>query len=130
MEDISPDDLAKSLGVSRADVDAMRKKLGIKCVRVDQKWVVPAEKAEIIANELSLPTELRGETLSARAIRAAPNPSWAYCAVEGIDEMTPVLIPRRYASTIVGKTFRCEKIQDKDGVTYRHEYFRSLNSFC
>lgn len=129
MEDIKFSDFCDSVGAERAEIDKIRKKLGIKCRLESGDWVISLDEAEVLRKKLALAPEFHAETLMAKAVRRAPNPNWLYCSIEGEDLVQPVLIPRRFHGRLDGKRFPVERIVDKNGVTYRHEWFARLSSY-
>lgn len=129
MEAIKLDELAKECQVPRQQIDELRRKLGIKCKKRDNVWTITADEAEILRRELDLPAELQSPTYYATGLHPAANKNWVFCTIDGYEGKHPVLIPPRYWGKLIKKRFPVERIEDANGVTWRHEWFRNLNSY-
>jgi hypothetical protein len=129
MEAISIADLAEISGISRERIEEVKSALGIKCVRDGSRWLLTPSDACLLSRELDLPDNLQIHTEYAVGIAPAKNPNWYYCKIDGINEKTPVQIPRRFWGKMHGKRFRVEKVTDKNGTTWRHEWFRKAYAY-
>jgi hypothetical protein len=123
-------DIVKMSGKDRKKVDAIVDKLGIeKFLLPPNAWAVTNEDAQVLLKELGLPIELQGETFWARHLHDAGNRRYVYAKVEGFENKHPILIPPRFHGKLKGKRFPVERIEDKNGVTWRHAWFRKLKSY-
>ena len=73
-------------------------------------WI-NAEGAEILKTALHIP-EIVPKHWKGRVIRFAPNKSYVYCTVEGLDCVVPVVVPRRFREYMLGKRINIEEIND------------------
>ena len=69
------------------------------------------EGAEILKTALHVP-EIVPKHWKGQVIRFAPNKSYVYCAVEGLDHIVPVVVPRRFREYMLGKIINIEEIND------------------
>tara|TARA_R100000426_G_scaffold84395_1_gene63555 strand:- start:101 stop:487 length:387 start_codon:yes stop_codon:yes gene_type:complete len=69
------------------------------------------EGAEILKTALHVP-EIVPKHWKGRVIRFAPNKSYVYCTLEGLDHVVPVIVPRRFREYMLGKTISIEEIND------------------
>jgi len=130
MEAIRVEELCAELGAEREKLDVLRKKLGIKCAKRDNVWTITQEEANVIRKEWDLPEQLKSETYWATGIHNAQNPRWIWCKIDGLPNKHPVLIPPRFYGRLERKRFPVEKIEDVNGVTWRHEWFAKLDSYA
>lgn len=127
MADIKIKTLCTRNGLVRKDVDKAIKRLGIQRVKVKGVLHISAEDANILLNELELPKELTPIIVTGRVLEVCRNPMWVMCKFEGDEYKKPCLLPRRHIGRFPkGKTIRAERIEDAEGVTYRHEYFSRI----
>lgn len=111
----------------RKEVDQLVKRLGVKTYKVGGVLHISEEDANIILNELALPEELTPQCVEGVVLEVCRNPSWVMCKWDGIEHKHPCLLPRRFKGRFPkGKRIKAERIEDKNGVTYRHEYFGRL----
>ena len=129
MEAIRINDFCKARGYIRSKVDALRKKMGIKAKLRADIWSRTSEEASALDRELSLPEELTSDTYYARGLHTAQNPIWLFCTIEGYEGKHPVKIRRDFGSRLIGKRFPVEKIEDETGITWRHEWYRKMESY-
>ena len=69
------------------------------------------EGAEILKTALHVP-EIVPKYWKGRVIRFAPNKSYVYCTLEGLDHVVPVIVPRRFREYMLGKRINIEEIND------------------
>ena len=126
--DIKLKDFCEENEYRRQDVDRVIDELGIKKYRCGQAFCITRDNALIVSRELDLPEQLQPELRQARYIHDARNRSRVYAKIEGLPNKHPILIPRKLYGKLAGKRFKVEKIEDNTGVTWRHEWFRKLES--
>lgn len=61
-------------------------------------------------------------------IHVARNPKWMFCSIEGQHGKLPVAIPRRLVGRLERKRFTVERIEDINGVTWRHAALATNNN--
>jgi hypothetical protein len=129
MADIKLAELCKTYGWNRDEVDALRKKLGIGRKKRSGAWVISAEDSNTIIKEMELPPELTSPTYYATGLHEARNPRWMMCTIDGLEGKQAVLVPKRFQFKLRKKRFPVEKIEDANGVTWRHEWFSKLEAY-
>lgn len=128
--DIKLTDLCKRASCDRKKLDDLIDKLGISRHKVPlNSWAVKDKDAQILLRELGLPAELQGETFWAKHLHDGRNKRWVFAKIQGVPNKHPVLVPPRFAGKLTGKRFKVERIEDKDGVTWRHEWFRKIKTY-
>ncbi len=73
-------------------------------------WI-NAEGADILRTALHVP-EIVPKHWKGQVIRFAPNKSYVYCKLEGLDGVVPVIVPRRFREHMLGKRINIEEIND------------------
>lgn len=73
-------------------------------------WI-DAEGADILRTALHVP-EIVPKHWKGQVIRFAPNKSYVYCKLEGLDGVVPVVVPRRFREHMLGKRINIEEIND------------------
>jgi hypothetical protein len=73
-------------------------------------WI-NAEGADILRTALHVP-EIVPKHWKGQVIRFAPNKSYVYCKLEGLDGVVPVVVPRRFRDHMLGKRINIEEIND------------------
>ena len=73
-------------------------------------WI-NAEGADILRTALHVP-EIVPNHWKGQVIRFAPNKSYVYCKLEGLDGVVPVIVPRRFREHMLGKRINIEEIND------------------
>jgi len=58
--------------------------------------------------------------ITAVIVRKAPNQRYLYAYSKDIDKVIPVLVPRRYAKSLMGKLVSVEVVEDVRGSSYRY----------
>lgn len=122
-------DIMRENGWDRKTVNDAIARLGIKKFYVGAAHGISVHDADVLVKELSLPKELQGETFWATYVHDARNKSYVFAKIDGIPNKHPVLIPRKWQGKMARKRFRVEKIQDTNGISWRHEWFRKLTSY-
>ena len=130
MEAIRINDFCDEHEYNRKQVDDLRRKMGIKAKKRNNIWTITGEEAAALDRELALPEELTSETYYARGLHEAQNPIWLFCIIEGLEGKHPVKIRKDFGRRLVGKRFPIEKIEDETGITWRHEWYRKIESYC
>ena len=125
-------DICSETGAKRSAASALVRKLGLQTRKDGAVVMVQSGDAEILRREMLLPVEMCAQTHTAQVISPCKNTNWVYCKIlERKDGFRhPVLIPRRFANKLTkGKKFNAELIRDKNGETYRHEWFAKVRHF-
>lgn len=126
------DEYAESNGLNaikaRQAVNDMIKKLGIKTQKIGPALYIPAERERQLRVELSLPDELQIKFAWAYLLHDAANKNFVFAKVEGYPNKHAVQWPRRKGKPVKGKRFKVEVIEDKEGVSFRHEWFHQTRA--
>lgn len=110
--------------LERKEVNDAIKRLGIKTFKVKNALHIGEGDASVLLNELCLPEELVPTAVEGTVLEVCRNPMWVMCKWDGVEHKHPCLLPRRFQGRFPkGKRIKAERIEDKNGVTYRHEYF-------
>ena len=129
MGDIKLADWVREHDLDRKEVDATLKRLAITPTKRGVAYYITGDEAQIVGKKLDLPEELQSVFLWAQWIEDAKNKSWVMAKVDGYEGKRPVKIPRRFCGKMRGKRFEVEKIEDKNGITFRHSWYARLNSY-
>lgn len=127
-EDISIVDLCKESGKPRPEVVATMKRLGIKPFKMKGKLHIENTECNLVLKELDLPEQFKPKRTKATFLYAARSPKWIYATVDGYPGKHEILIPQQLKPKIRGKRFWVDVIEDKKGITFRHEWFGKFNS--
>lgn len=63
--------------------------------------------------------ELTPKIYFGKVIRPAPNPAYVYTNIPEIGKAVPMLVPRQFAQSIIGKRVKVERIEDERGESFR-----------
>ena len=81
-------------------------------------WI-SEEGQEILAEALDVP-EATPAHYRGQVIKVAPNKKYVYAYIREAEMKVPVLVPKKLAKKLVGKTILIEAIQDVSGTSYRY----------
>jgi hypothetical protein len=65
--------------------------------------------------------EIIPDTYEAFVLKNAQNPNYVFAYIRSIPLKVPVIVPRRFRGRLVGKNILIEKIEDKNGASYRYK---------
>ena len=93
-------------------LDIAKEKLDDSMITGSKKntWIKD-EGAEILKTALHVP-EIVPKHWKGQVIRFAPNKSYVYCKIEGLNIVVPVIVPRRFREYMLGKRINIEEIND------------------
>ena len=123
MQDIPLKQIKEETGLGYPEIAKKMKALGIAPFLMKNKKHVEYEDYERFMRIHDLPVPLQPRFTKAKWIRNARNPKFIYVTVEGFTGKHLCLLPRRLRGSMENKKFGVEVIQDKDGVSFRHEMF-------
>lgn len=126
--DIKIKDWCEANDLDRKEVEATIKRLAIKRHKQGVAYYLTEKDTLRLARELSMPDELKVEIVDAFWVHDAKNPSWLFARIDGFEGKHPVLVPRRFQNKLKKKRFKVEVVRDKEGVTFRHEWFTRVRA--
>jgi len=81
-------------------------------------WI-SEEGQDILADAMDVP-EATPAHYKAYVIKVAPNKKYVYAYIRDRQLKVPVLVPKKLARKLVGKTILIEAIEDVSGISYRY----------
>lgn len=78
------------------------------------------ESGQEILKLALLAPEIVPKHMKARVIRLAPNPSYVYAILQEKKTTVPVVVPRRFQKSMLGKKILLEEISDATGSSFRY----------
>jgi hypothetical protein len=81
-------------------------------------WV--DEMGQKILTDCMYVEEIVPKHYKGKVVADAPNPSYVFAHIKEIGIKVPVIVPRRYRKTMMGKTITIEMIEDVRGRSYRY----------
>ncbi len=113
--------MAIELGRDRDELVALAKgKLSADMMKPFGKDLWLNEEGQRILIEAAEAPEIVAKRYRAEVRRKAPNPRVVYCYPKELARMVPVVVPKRLARSLVGKSIDFEEIRDGRGeVKYR-----------
>jgi len=100
--------------------DLAKSKLSSKMITGNGKNTWISEDGQQILDQAIEVPEGVAKHITAVIVRKAPNQRYLYAYSKDIDKVIPVLVPRRYAKSLMGKLVSVEVIEDVRGSSYRY----------